>query len=406
MQQLILHIGRHKTGTSALQSTFVLNSTLLSDAGIYYPHTGRKKIAHHDIVNRINDASCDLDQDALLNRLLSEIRHCGKNTILISSEGFQNCDPRRVKSVFREFQIYVVVYLRDQLSYLESSYLQDVHEKNNHGSIEEYEQNFFSANYLTFISSWQKEFGKEQLIVRIFSNDLLVEGDVIKDFFLSVLNESLRIAVNYHSLELEDIATNPSLKGDALPFKLRLNKVQGSNYYFLGALYKALSAYSGQINKRLNLVSPELAESLDAKYKESNTKILEKLTLPVSALNFPTINEFATFKWMEPSRFHTFLKMLIEMEPECSRLIRDCYRVNIIKQGTDWQLICCNNIQMDSLNLVKVCRQQSSEWLTKIATENSAGYLIPDNRFNPETDRLIIEFNQDHTVDLLMESSA
>lgn len=40
MRQLILHIGTHRTGTSALQQFFLMNRHVLDKNGVYYPLTG------------------------------------------------------------------------------------------------------------------------------------------------------------------------------------------------------------------------------------------------------------------------------------------------------------------------------------------------------------------------------
>ena len=47
MKKLTLHIGRHKSGTSTIQSVLAGNETLLQEHGYRYPRSGRRGIAHH-----------------------------------------------------------------------------------------------------------------------------------------------------------------------------------------------------------------------------------------------------------------------------------------------------------------------------------------------------------------------
>ena len=124
MQHLILHIGRHKTGTTALQYCFSCNADALSEAGIHYPRTGIDWVAHHPIAARINeqkDPFFDPVEDELLSQLLHELSQCGKRHVLISSEGFQSCDPAIVRRVFKDFDIFFpgsCLYFVLQLFYL------------------------------------------------------------------------------------------------------------------------------------------------------------------------------------------------------------------------------------------------------------------------------------------------
>ena len=54
LKRVILHIGRHKSGTSSIQHCLNRNVDLLSAAGILYPKHGRGgRVAHHDIAKAL-----------------------------------------------------------------------------------------------------------------------------------------------------------------------------------------------------------------------------------------------------------------------------------------------------------------------------------------------------------------
>lgn len=51
MANIVIHIGRHKSGTSALQDMLFSSKELLEKEGWYYPATGMKNIAHHGLAH-------------------------------------------------------------------------------------------------------------------------------------------------------------------------------------------------------------------------------------------------------------------------------------------------------------------------------------------------------------------
>lgn len=400
-KQLILHIGRHKTGTTALQYNLVQNREALAEAGIHYPETGRDWVAHHPVADTLASlpgSASGPHNVELLSRLLEEIRTCGKSRILISSEGFQRCDPHIVREAFREFDVTIVVYLRDQLSYLQSSYLQAIHAEKYSGNIEQYEEDFFSCDYLAFISEWKNAFSQDNIIVRIFTRDFLESGDIIVDFFHSVLQENLGIQVDYIRETLEPAARNTSLKGNAIAFKKRLNSVIDSDNYYFADLYKALGLYSAGIAGSVNLVSRALSRKLKKKYRGSNRKLLKDLSLPVELLDFKKMGLHQSIPWMGASEFHDVLMQLVDINESCTALLRDCYSVEVHSTEGGWRLDFSRNIQVDSLPFVRISRCGSRLRLDAITCPGIENCVVPQDRFDPRQDQVLLEFDSGKTV--------
>jgi hypothetical protein len=403
MQHLILHIGRHKTGTTALQYCFSCNEGPLAAAGIHYPRTGIDWVAHHRIAARLSgqtDPSFDPAEDDLLSELLDEIRKCGQQHVLISSEGFQSCDPAIVRRAFQDFDISVVAVSLKKLSYLQSSYLQSIHAEKFAGSIEEYERDEFFCDYSRFLSSWENSIPVERIITRVFSRDFLKSGDVVSDFFNYVLGEKLGLHVRYEPVKADPIASNASLKGRAIAFKKRLNTVLENDHYYFPALYKALSAWSSGVRERINLVSPELAGELERKYRKSNIKVMKKLSLPPGLLEFRESDTYQTIESMGPAEFLRFLRMIVGMDKDCEILLEDCYRVDIRDCGSEWLLKWGANIRMDSLRYVKIRQEEATKSLADIGSVRSAGHAIRKREFNPDQDRVFLEFDDRQTVNV------
>ncbi len=132
MARILLHIGTHKTATTTIQNTFAANRALLARHGLIYPDLGRST-GHHGLAMRWvtlpeafalqGGAEAGWDRVAALAK--------GDATVLISSEEFSRGLPEpRVN--FRELrdwlsgfaEVQVICTLRDQLSYLQSIYLE------------------------------------------------------------------------------------------------------------------------------------------------------------------------------------------------------------------------------------------------------------------------------------------
>ena len=132
MARVILHIGTHKTATTTIQNTFAANRALLARHGLVYPELGRVT-GHHGLVMQWLPLPTvfDLPGGAAAGwaRVAALARETG--TVFLSSEEFSRGQPlprvdladlRRRLAPFD--QVDVLCTLRDQLSYLQSIYLE------------------------------------------------------------------------------------------------------------------------------------------------------------------------------------------------------------------------------------------------------------------------------------------
>jgi len=224
MKKIILHIGRHKSGTSSIQSFLYNNQKYLIQNGFNYPIKCINKgvVAHHAfsaLLKKQNfKTTPSIDQIATLKQkfqpLFSNLLEDKIN--VISSEAFQNCDPKLVAQIFEGYQVSVVVYLRNEIKYLASAYAQKIHATDCNGDIFVY-ANAFNINYLNFLSSWEKSFNN-RLKVRIFDQNYLKDFDVVSDFIFNFLNIKV-LPQDYFPFKYYNIGlTNKILK-----FKLYLN---------------------------------------------------------------------------------------------------------------------------------------------------------------------------------------
>ena len=133
MARLILHIGTHKTGTTSVQQVFATHRHALEPQGLIYPRIGQAH-GHHGLVADwvcLPPAFRLAEGSARAWKAMAAKYAVGDHTVLLSSEEFARGHPgmrpdlnaiRAWTSAFDEVRIVCV--LRDQLSFLQSVYLE------------------------------------------------------------------------------------------------------------------------------------------------------------------------------------------------------------------------------------------------------------------------------------------
>ena len=187
--KLIIHIGTHKTGTTAIQRAFSANREKLLQHGVWYPNYfevigGEKSsYAHLDIAKGIMNERCLLSRDdslKFLQGLHQNAKRVNANKVLLSAESFLRGREGNDKKIWQKIQnfqlllkdslsdftdIQIVVTFRSYVDYLESLFNEHVKATNYEKDIftfhEEYAERF---NYKAIVSSWEKIFGEVKVI--------------------------------------------------------------------------------------------------------------------------------------------------------------------------------------------------------------------------------------------------
>jgi hypothetical protein len=222
-QRLILHVGRHKSGTSSLQHFLCQHALALAKEGAVYPVAGRQNsaqkpaVAHHLIYELVAKKAAN-------PRLFTEVQSqffdeiAGHDTIVVSSEGFQNLkEVDLLHAFFKEFvdfEVTVVMYLREYLSYLVSLYCQKIQTQSVFATFDDVSDACRRSLSLGHFFELWRQVG--QVVYRPFDRSLLQGGDVIVDFLASI---DMDIPVDW----TED--SNPSIGGNLLFFKLGANRL-------------------------------------------------------------------------------------------------------------------------------------------------------------------------------------
>jgi hypothetical protein len=189
--QLIIHIGRPKVGSTALQGFLNQNRDALAKQGVCYPKTGLYHGASHHFslvfLPGLPDYAVvqDLDPDQLYATLAQEVVASGLSRAVISSENFWLVKPDRLKPLLNErFDVKIVAYLRRQDEVMVSSFVQEI--RGGMLSLDTPMDEYLAdkgrlklLDYDAVLANWEAAFGIENVSVRLFE---AMEAGIERDF--------------------------------------------------------------------------------------------------------------------------------------------------------------------------------------------------------------------------------
>lgn len=194
---LFLHMGIWKTGTSSIQHYLNQNYSALLKQGYCYPATGRKsQPGHHIFAWALHGRSHSKGYERfgkptpekMKYMLLQELEKNECNNVILSSEVFYNNNYEDLRSLFSEFNIKIIIYLRAQDKHIESGYRQivkghmkyDMTFKKYFNSLKENDYKIY--RHYDRLEKLSETFGQNNLIVRVYEKSQLVNGDAVDDF--------------------------------------------------------------------------------------------------------------------------------------------------------------------------------------------------------------------------------
>ncbi|MCQ8822190.1 hypothetical protein NQT65_18535 [Pseudoalteromonas agarivorans] len=220
---LYIHIGTGKTGTTALQDFFLLNSDKLEESGVKYAKSGLVKNNHHLLCRNYlrKDEAIQSDIVANLEALNQEINGSELNTFLISSEYFPGLQPDEISELATiiEARIVPIVYLRRQDEFLESWYAQIVKAYKVNSNIYSLKnrlinEKIFDYKYLT--GCWEKVNAQNEIIVRPYEKDSFYNNNIFDDF-INALGLNIDDKFDFPKKD-----PNPSLKPNQIVLGLEM----------------------------------------------------------------------------------------------------------------------------------------------------------------------------------------
>lgn len=206
-KKLIIHIGPHKTGTTALQYFLFKKQDALKKAGVLYPSTDlRDWQAHHRLAmalkgreDRKNGDRPDRDLETAW--IAAEARQSSAGTIVISSEEFFSTKTENIKYLadkFSDFDIRAVFYARRQDDFLVASYAQKIKMATNDFNPPIYD--FLEApmsisrdiDLFSCVSRWADVIGKDKIDARLYGGGI----DICSDFLTCIGSDRALASTN------------------------------------------------------------------------------------------------------------------------------------------------------------------------------------------------------------------
>lgn len=192
--RVILHVGMHKTGTSALQNSLYAHRDALLKAGILYPTAGLNLDSpqagyRHLLLRRSLEQ--EGAQSFAIKQLRQEIANSSCHTVVLSYEGFFTpaTDVSHLREALHGFDTTVLLYLRHPVDYLESKYREWIRLLSYAGEIEDFlSWQWPFLDVLNQASEWEEQFGPDQMVIR--SYDSLQSPRDILDQLLALIPAS------------------------------------------------------------------------------------------------------------------------------------------------------------------------------------------------------------------------
>jgi len=398
---LLLHAGRHKSGTTSLQATLTKNITRMLDVGILYPKTGRTNLAHHEFAILLNKKNININKNKLqelMEKLLIEVEsHSNIKTVLMSSEAFQNVDPGVIKRYFSSFEIKPIFFVRNKHDYLISSYSQKVHAKNYVGNVDEYWRETFSKlNYKKYFTNWHNEFGSN-LEINVYDREILKNNDIVADFFEKYIG-------NINNFEYLATHQNPSLKFELLLYKLAFNiiypgligeksyklfmKIAGMNKKWTeipmsDEIFIKLSLSQDEENSYLESITNKKFQLVSQKKhnKECNEELLLELKGIINALALEVdldINVDELYKYLNNKIIKEFSlndsEMSLDSDDDSIFLksisLNDCANVKLSI------LVDKENISLPAVNSTRIIESESKHLYPAVIEVNNSVHLL------------------------------
>ena len=293
---LYLHIGRPKTGSTALQHFLMKNRTQLLQQGCLYPLTGSFQLSSHQFAYAYSEQLREgagippISGETLWRQLAQEVEAESPRTVLLSSENFWFIDPTQLPASLEEsYQVKVIAHIRRQDNVICSSFCEEV--KREQISLDADVENYALhpprldlLDYAEILRAWAKRFGAQNLNVRVYEH-VSITG--ISADLCSLLD------VNIRELSVEESRVNPSLPYDVLSLISRSKAFKAGDAAkrrFITALSESVvmlepdSAYD-----TAGLFSLALRRKIMAHFEASNEEILRNYIRGDSAELFPPL---------------------------------------------------------------------------------------------------------------------
>lgn len=285
-----IHIGTEKTGSTSIQEFLATNRAELRHQGILYPvapgksnHIGltcfalddHKVESNRTALGVIGETAVAKYREKLLSDLTAEVQAAKPRAIVLSNEHLSGrvsgpSELQRLKGLCDRIarQTTVIVYLRNQVDFLVSRYIEAV----KGGSIADFPFPLTKAlsrlmDYSVMLEPWRTFFGTANLDVRLFEPEEFTDNDLLMDFASIIGADKSKLQKTSRH--------NEALDADSIAFLREFNrhvphKIDGRRNPLRGRIVQELECLR---TDRKYCVSREIASAIEADFAQSNRAV-------------------------------------------------------------------------------------------------------------------------------------
>lgn len=297
-RKLYLHIGYHKTGTTAIQACLYEDHRLFLKHGYHYPLISLRKHAHHNLAWEMRKFHRFSRQDGTLADLVKEIERIHAPRVIISSEEFCKCNEAEIQTLAQGLQAYdvtVIAYLRRQDQLLQSSWAQVTKTGNQTASFSEWvdsleggqttiaelrqERIIPPLDYAAAIAQWAAAFGQENIRIRPYERSQM-HPNILVDFMQTCdLQDSSWLPESQQHNVSPGIKTLETIRYLSIRLRenhgLELGKQKPSHALFINRIRDTADEL-GWNNERLNLITPAIYQQIMGPLEAGNREIARR----------------------------------------------------------------------------------------------------------------------------------
>lgn len=304
MARLFIHAGTGKTGTSAIQTSLLKNREELVRQGIRYIQSNQPRPElygkHKFRWRRRQHPDWDV-----LRQEAAELAGTD-DTVIVTNETLWKKNEEELqffKECFAGYDFKVLLYVREQVEYLNSRALQaskqdtgrkklDFRGQETPKDLDRFLNEFLAeVDYLETASRWERVFGKGSVEARLYDRKAFSSGNVVEDFY-----ESVGADVGRLDLRVE---ANPSL---SVPYASILDERES----FLSAdleqenlLEMALRLSKRRTTNPKKILSANQAESIRKAFAESNRELFERYVVNAEKFSYGEYDEGQAYNLRE-----------------------------------------------------------------------------------------------------------
>lgn len=294
MKTLYVHIGTHKTATTAIQHFCKVNKELFKTKGCTYPlfpqfQYSRKLTERNGLflTTVIYDENGERDMKLERKRYWAGLdliheRFETYDTVILSDESLWRMfwrRPHRLQRLVEDgeangYRVVLILYLRRQDEYIESLWQQRVkRDPDFTKSFWEFVDEYPFLDYYEVLQKLSDIVGRDNMIVRRFEDAKKVDGGILADFLSQV---GLELTDEYE-IEGGDVR-NTSLTGNTLRIKKTLNELDFIDADDNVILRESLAICTGASRKEYpcSEFSPEERTAFMKAFEESNARIADE----------------------------------------------------------------------------------------------------------------------------------